>query len=803
MIDATRIPSYEVERMLGRGGMGAVYLARDRRLDRRVALKVLRLQGADAALLESGRERFLREARASAAARHDAIVPLLAADFESEPPFVVYPYLAGGDLGDEVLRGPAAPRRVAEVGARMARALAHLHEMGILHRDVKPSNILLAEDGTPYLGDLGLASLVWEESLTRTGQVVGTLAYMPTETLETGDYSEAGDAYALGVSLLELATGKRLEWSKRREETIRERAMELAPGPVRVTLLRLTRESVDGRLADLGEVAEVLGEAARSPGTSRVGPRRVAGARTEATLEPGAVDSPVDAPTRTRARGGVPRSRAPVGTLFVLLLALGFATSPGRRGGAPADGASGLREEALAAEDRAAPGAGIDPDLPRRAREELGSLMGARVDEERRVILADGEGGRDAPPLVDGDPHTWSLALTRLPAMRELLAWLHSRDPETPIPPALGEEFARTDAYFRDQGYPEVLTPALRVRPRREEAEPFWWGENQLESLGKELRRDRRGWFATAFEQLEICHAELVARDREFRRRSASLPGEVLAAGGRGSMIFGGNLGSLFTTLGVDRMARIHTLRWLRPQIGRLRAALVAAARSAASEPANGERLAAGFQFYLRGIVRLLFFSELADAPMEHLLPAGELTPVRAALEARILLAQLGHYRDIPWLQRARRERAVRELGDRIEVLLEWEPASQPGRLARLMILAQALPELAYFLDGELLPEIHAALPARPLPAVFARPRRRAILALAHSVLTVSRVRLAPAAIRGLLEAIEADEVAYQEDLRNAPHVVPLPETLGELLEGLREALARIEGGEGAAAGGG
>ncbi len=202
-----RIGPYQVERELGRGGMGVVYLARDPRMDRRVALKLV--TALDDA---GGLRRFHDEGQAVARLRHPAIVTAHELGEHQGRPYLVLELVEGESLKDRLGRGPLEPRQAARLALVLAGALAHAHEQSILHRDVKPANVLIRPDGAPVLTDFGLARDVSDarERLTRTGEMLGTPAYMSPEQAN-GDRAAIGpatDVYGLGATLYAMLTGR-------------------------------------------------------------------------------------------------------------------------------------------------------------------------------------------------------------------------------------------------------------------------------------------------------------------------------------------------------------------------------------------------------------------------------------------------------------------------------------------------------------------------------------------------------------------------------------------------------------------
>src|SRR5207237_2398194 len=193
---------------MGRGGQGVVYRARQKSLNRTVALKVIGLgQWATQAHLK----RFRLEAEAAASLDHPCIVPIYEIGERESSCYFSMKLVEGGQL-DEVLRGePMRIRRAAEVIAKMARNVHYAHEHGILHRDIKPGNVLLDRNGEPHLTDFGLARLVETEStVTRTMEVLGTPSYMAPEQAVGNNAAVSGvtDVYGLGAVLYQLLTGQ-------------------------------------------------------------------------------------------------------------------------------------------------------------------------------------------------------------------------------------------------------------------------------------------------------------------------------------------------------------------------------------------------------------------------------------------------------------------------------------------------------------------------------------------------------------------------------------------------------------------
>ncbi|MGL4551271.1 MAG: serine/threonine-protein kinase, partial [Gemmataceae bacterium] len=204
------VPGYEIDRLLGRGGMGVVYLARQVRFNRMVALKVM-LAGTQAGDEEVAR--FRTEAEAIARLNHPGIVQVFDTGEWTPPGGTPLPYFSmefcpGGSLAGQLKGEPQTPAYAARTARDLALAAHAAHDAGVVHRDLKPANVLL-RDGTPKITDFGLAKkLDVDDGHTRSGTVMGTPSYMPPEQAAGEGVGPAADVYALGAVLYEMLVGQ-------------------------------------------------------------------------------------------------------------------------------------------------------------------------------------------------------------------------------------------------------------------------------------------------------------------------------------------------------------------------------------------------------------------------------------------------------------------------------------------------------------------------------------------------------------------------------------------------------------------
>jgi eukaryotic-like serine/threonine-protein kinase len=272
---------YVIERELGRGGMASVWLARDLRYDRMVALKVLHSDLA----ATLGPQRFLREIMLAARLQHPHIVPVydsgeIASTRATEPPILWFtmPWIEGESLRERLRReGRLSPAEAVRIAREVARGLQYAHEQGVIHRDVKPENILLTRDGSTMVADFGIArpaQTAGTAHLTGTGVVIGTPVYMSPEQAVGGELDARADVYSLACVLYEMLTGGPPFGGATVQEVVTRHLTEppllsgtrvaAIPGSIKAALARALSKSRDGRPATAAQFAESLGSEDRS-----------------------------------------------------------------------------------------------------------------------------------------------------------------------------------------------------------------------------------------------------------------------------------------------------------------------------------------------------------------------------------------------------------------------------------------------------------------------------------------------------------------------------------------------------------
>jgi len=312
---------YRIIRTLGAGGMASVVLAEDERLGREVAIKRLHPHSADELA-----ERFRREAKIGASLAHPNVVRVFDSIADGEDVVLVMEYVAGEDLATALRRGPIERARGLEILRAVGAALDHAHEHGVVHRDVKPANVLLGSDGTVKLADLGIATAAEMTRITRTGVAPGTVAYMAPEQLEGSRVTAATDIYAFAAVAYEVLAGQRARGGGTPLEIMHRIATEPAPS-LRDTWPEAPAGAVgalcDGMNADpherprsAGELVRELSEAFAEP-TPRATPEPAPPPRRP-------TPAPVAGPAARREEPARPSRRQPRrrGRVWALPLAL-------------------------------------------------------------------------------------------------------------------------------------------------------------------------------------------------------------------------------------------------------------------------------------------------------------------------------------------------------------------------------------------------------------------------------------------------------------------------------------------------
>jgi eukaryotic-like serine/threonine-protein kinase len=366
---------YRLRERIGSGGMASVHVAYDEVLHREVAVKRLHTGSP-----EDAAERLVREAKLGAALNHANLVTVYDALPDRDGVLIVMEYVAGHDLEDELDRGPLDRRHALDVLGAVAAALDHAHGQGIVHRDVKPSNILLGADGETKLADLGLARALEDTGITRTGLVIGSVPYMSPEQLTGEEVGPPSDIYSLALIAYEALSGRRArreggapvaahQATREPPPDLREAGVDVPPAAADVVARALDRDP-DRRPASAGGFVRDLDRALAAGATAPTAPAPAPPAPAPSASPPrrralaiasvlGLAALGVVALLIALGRGGADEAPAPNGEV---------AEQPADGAEEPADGAEepadGAEEPADGAEEEPAPADPGEPALP-------------------------------------------------------------------------------------------------------------------------------------------------------------------------------------------------------------------------------------------------------------------------------------------------------------------------------------------------------------------------------------------------------------------------------------------------------
>lgn len=321
----TYLGQYQIVEPLAQGGMAAVYRARQRSMERDVAIKVLELSLQDT---DEFIRRFEREAKVVASLNHANILKVFDYGQQDNLAYLVMEFLRGGSLADQIDLGPMSLNQISRVLSQIAPALDYAHQKGIIHRDLKPQNIMLDEAQNYFVTDFGIVRLMYEQSnLTREGTIIGTPAYIAPERWRTQATDRRADIYALGVVLYQMLTGK-LPFSHHTMSGMMQLHLYEPPPPIVVqrpdlpagvmdVLVKALAKSPDDRFAWSGDLLRAFNAALATEGKKATRPPRLA----EDTTTPLLMKRPTqaeDMPTESALNptpGGTPayaRSLPPV-----------------------------------------------------------------------------------------------------------------------------------------------------------------------------------------------------------------------------------------------------------------------------------------------------------------------------------------------------------------------------------------------------------------------------------------------------------------------------------------------------------
>ncbi len=358
---------------IGVGGMARVFLARDERLGRRVAVKQLHAESPAATA-----ERFEREARLGASLNHPNLVSIYDITADAEAVLIVMEYVEGETLSDAIAQGPLSLARTVAIIHDVAAALDHAHGHGVVHRDVKPANILLRPDGVAKLADLGIATAAQSTKITKSGMVLGTASYMAPEQLDGQKAGPPADIYALAAVAFEAASGRKARTGTTPIEVahavISEQPPDLrdalpqAPGAAAEAIARGMARRPEDRPASAGEFAGALENGMRGQPTASATTAALGGDSGKTARRPAPSPPRDQRPYRPRRQTPSWLPVAAVAAVLCVLVAValmalggggedGGADTARRSDGGGKNGAGAGSAGAIGAEDGGAPAA--------------------------------------------------------------------------------------------------------------------------------------------------------------------------------------------------------------------------------------------------------------------------------------------------------------------------------------------------------------------------------------------------------------------------------------------------------------
>ncbi|GII26700.1 protein kinase domain-containing protein [Planotetraspora mira] len=411
---------YHLEEPIGRGGMGVVWRAHDQLLDRAVAVKEVRYDSAMGDELSDLNRRTMREARAAGRLTHPNVVVVHDVIEEDGRPWIIMQLVTSRSLGQTIREdGPLSPERTAEIGLQILDALRAAHAQGVLHRDVKPENVLLTEDGRVVLTDFGIARLEADSTMTRTG-IIGTPAFIPPERLRGGPARRESDLWSLGATLYTAVEGKPphdrgMAMATMHAVLTDDPAPAIRAGRLGPVLIRLLAREPEDR-PGYDEIVRLLKEA------SRPAPVTPSPAPPEVVPPSGPVAEAVPAPPRPPAKKASPPEAA---------------SDPA----APPDGPPADEEAGTAPTEPPASGADRAPAPGERAEEEQhGGPKSAsgpgRAPSAGSLAEAEDTPASEEMPMTRAVPRGTPGTGSRAPAPARPTPSAHPTPPERATPPA-------------------------------------------------------------------------------------------------------------------------------------------------------------------------------------------------------------------------------------------------------------------------------------------------------------------------------------------------------------------------------